>query len=165
MIREMRIEREFSFAYWFSESLIQVIYKFLASTHQRDQICRVVLYIPAVDPAIIFSIVVTCSHATGEAVVKRVNKVSFAVPGVEKSGFSIIYIAVGIGNFHKLLVFVIVSECMCYLCQTPSIVTIAKHDRDSLATFETMYTQTCFFFTRMECGEVSVLLIERIEFR
>ena len=140
MIRKMRIEREFSFAYWFSKSLIQVIYKFLASTHQRDQICRVVLYIPTVDPAIIFSIIVTCSHTTGKTVVKRVNKVSFVVARVEKSSFGIIYIAVGIGNFHKLFVFIIVSECMCYLCQTPIIVTITKHDRDSLATFEAMYT-------------------------
>ena len=109
MVGQFCVECIFAPSQRFGESAVKVGDELLVSSHKADEVGYIVWHVPAVNPAVVFSIILTGSHASGETVVEWLNPLSFLIFRMEESGFFIVEIPVVIRTLQIVICFVLLA--------------------------------------------------------
>src|SRR5688572_10391939 len=87
LVGELGIELELVPSHGLAEQLVQVFQEILSPTHQVNQVCYIMLYIPPVGPAVILSEIIPGTHASCKFVVEGFNEFPFRIFWVKEAGF------------------------------------------------------------------------------
>ena len=162
MIRYLCIESIFATSQRFTESLIQICYKLLVTTHQINQIGYIMRNIPTINPTIILTIIFTGTHTSGETIIEWFDPLTILILRMEESCFCIIHVAIIMSTLQIVSSIFFLSQHIGYTRQAPLVVCCSQCNCNRLTLFEMMYIRVCFFFSFLKCRDISVLLIEII---
>ncbi|MNN06003.1 hypothetical protein D3C81_1187820 [compost metagenome] len=119
MIGKLCIKIKFRPTQRLLKHLIEVLDKQFISPHQFDQIRNIVLYIPAIDPGIVFTIILPCSLSARKHIIKRHDKISLVIFGMEKFGLFVEKISIIERLLHKEIIISLNTQFLSKLCQAP----------------------------------------------
>ena len=163
MVGQFCVECIFAPSQRFGESAVKVGDELLVSSHKADEVGYIVWHVPAVNPAVVFSIILTGSHASGETVVEWLNPLSFLIFRMEESGFFIVEIPVVIRTFQIVFGFFLLVQSLGDTGETPLVVAGSQSDSDRLALLERMYVRVVFRFIYTESGDITVFTVEIVQ--
>ena len=163
MVGQFCVECIFAPSQRFGESAVKVGDELLVSSHKADEVGYIVWHVPAVNPAVVFSIILTGSHASGETVVEWLNPLSFLIFRMEESGFFIVEIPVVIRTFQIVFGFFFLVQSLGDTGETPLVVAGSQSDSDRLALLERMYVRVVFRFIYTESGDITVFTVEIVQ--
>ena len=94
MVGELCVEIELALTQRLAEGLIEMLYELFTATHQMNQVGHIVRHIPAVDPGVVLTIILTRPHASGELIIERGDETALLVFRMEEARFGVEEMAV-----------------------------------------------------------------------
>ncbi len=165
MIGQLCIKSTFTSPQRCTKHFIQVRYKLLRASHQVNQVGNIVLNIPAINPTVVFSVILTRSLSSGKTIIKRLDKLTLFVFRMKEHGFGIKYMPIIIRSMEEVIIIVRFPQHFCNFGQAPIIIAIAQYYRNSLSFFERMHCIAIFFFSRVQSRIKSFFPIKVVQFR
>ena len=89
LVGQLFVEFALAAPHRLGKGLVQVLYHFLAPTHQLSQVGKIVLHVPAVGPAIVLVVGIASTYSAPKAIVEVGQKLTVLVLRVEEAGFGI----------------------------------------------------------------------------
>ena len=116
--------------------------------------------IPTIYPTVVFTIIFTGTHATGEAVIERFYPLAVLIFRVEETSLGIIYIAIIASAFQIVGGIFFLTQSIGNTGQTPLVVRSSQRNSNRLTFLKRIYIRVGFFFTCLKRRNISVLLIK-----